>query len=151
MTEKKREIQKKLFNGGINMLTKRNHGAVCMRCFFTFWYECIVRERNKFQIVFPGKHIVNFFDRTSDWIKYYFECFEFWYVENFEHGFEKFRKSYDYLKKSGVDCTPLKPVHVKVSSSPDETFLYAYLENCGLKITAEYIDGNIMVYDVEIE
>ena len=151
MTEKKREIQKNLLNGAINMLTKKNRGSVCMRCFLTFWYEGIVRSRNKFQIVFPGKYGVNFFERTGDWIKYCVECFEIWYIENFEHGFKKLRKNYDVLKKSGVDYTPLKPVHVKVSNSPDETFLYTYLESCGLKITDEDFDGNIIVYDVEVK
>ena len=151
MTEKKREIQKKLLNSTINMLIKRNRVSVCMRCFLTFWYEGIVRGRNKFQIVFPGKYYVNFFERTSDWIEYYFEEFRIWYITKFKHGFEKFRKNYNHLKSKGVEYILEKPIHLKHSNSPDEAFLYPYLESCGLKITDEYIDGNIMIYDVEVQ
>ena len=131
-------------------IRKRNYYPVCMRCYYTFWFESILRGRTKFQIVFPGKHIVPFWKRIMDWISYYAECCKIYFIKNYNFGFKKERKYYELCKENNIEYEAVKPIHIKSSNVPDEFFLYNYLEKCGLKIVDEEMDGIVWVYNVEI-
>lgn len=144
---RKKEIKEKLRTYCIR---KSNYYPVCIRCYYIFWFECILRGRSKYQIVFSGKHIVSFRKRIMDWISYYIECCKIYYIKNYNLGFKKERKYYELCKENNIEYEAVRPIHIKSSNVPDEFFLYNYLEKCGLKIVDEEMDGIVSVYNVEI-
>lgn len=126
---------------------RRTRNKECKRlyskCYLAYVRQCIVGGKDDFEIIFNGKYLEPFKVRFEDWAIYWMEQIRRFYLMHFVS--EKRLTGGDWM------CIhhPLqKPFAIKVADIPDETILYRILENNGFKVTDEYMNHILIIYEV---
>lgn len=118
---------------------------LCLKCYNAYVTQCIIKGKNDFKITFEGEYIESLPKRISDWLGYTFDSIYKIVPLIFTPN------NYKTLKKYGLAYYgALKPIHSKITKTPNEFLLYDFLEKNGLKIAKEYLYSDSTVYVVEI-
>lgn len=116
---------------------------LCLKCYQAYVVECIIKGKENFKISFGGEYIQSFSKRVSDWCRYISDNIYRFFLIHFTPKDDKTLKKYELIH-FGVS----KPIHPKIAKTPDERFLYNFLEKNGFKISEEHLYSESTVYDV---
>ena len=136
-------IARKLRISRKNFSDKTEDQILCLKCYYTYVLECIIKGKDKFEISFNGKYVKNFLERALDWFNYVLDSIYRFFLVHFTPNNDKTFKRYELIHY-GVS----KPIHVKVTNAPNETVLYSFLEENGFQIIEEHLYNVSTVYDV---
>lgn len=108
---------------------------LCLKCYRAYVFQCILKGKDQFRIVFNSSYNTSFLKRVSDWYHYIVDSIYRVYLMNFEPDAQTLRKY--ALIHSGVS----KPLYLKFATAPDEEVLYDFLIYNGFNIVDEHLDS----------
>lgn len=116
---------------------------LCSKCYRAYVIECIIKGKENFKVSFGDKYIQSFSERLFDWCRYIGNSIYRFYLIHFTPNDDITFKKWEL-----IHCGVSKPVHFKISKTPNEKVLYNFLEKNGFKITEEHFYSEATVYDV---
>ena len=89
--------------------------------------------QNDVVVVFGGRYMRDFKTRVNDWISYFKKLIEY-------NQKTKVRKKWGKLIK------PTRPVHLKISDTPNEAFMEEFLMSAGFEVKDEILEFTRSIY-----
>lgn len=145
MLKEKLEIARKLRDSSSRWSKNSKHKKLIEKCYRTYVIQCIFLGKDKYQLKFKGKHIKSFWKRVNNWFNYIVENIKKYLYLIFIPKRFRPKNKYPYLYSK-----ILKPIHPKLSNTPNEIILHSYLEQNGLKVVEEHLYPVDTVYDIAI-
>ena len=141
MLKEKLEIARNLRDSSLRRSKNSSNKKLAEKCYRTFVIQCIFLGKDKYQLKFKGKHIKSFWERVTDWFDYIVDNIERYLWLIFIPKRFRPRNKYPFLYYKIH-----KPLHLKISNTPNEFILYSYLEQNGLKVVNEHFPREDIVY-----
>lgn len=116
---------------------------LCSKFYRTYLVECIIKGKDEFKITFNGNYIQSFSERISDWYHYVLNTIYKFYLVHFTPNDDRTLQKY-----SLIHYRVSRPIHLKVSNTPNEFILEGFLKENGFKIIDEHLYSISTVYVV---
>lgn len=146
---KKLNILRKLFISSLTYSRNIEHKKLFLKVVRTYFLQCIILGKDKFPLIFRGKHIQNFSKRVSDWITF-IKDFTYRFIlltfvpSNIRKNLTKSFHNYE-LVNFGVKI----PFHPMVTNAPNEAVLEYFLKENGFEITDEFLFSVRTIYNIK--
>lgn len=126
-----------------NFSNNLEYQKLCSKCYHSYVVECIIKGKKNFKVSFRVKYIRSFSERIHDWYRYIQDSIYRFFLIHFTPKDDTTFKKYNLIH-FGVS----KPSHLKIVETPNEWFLYDFLEKNEFKIIEKHLYSESTVYDV---